>query len=33
MTKEFILNYLRAQKPYLEKEFDVKKNRTFWQLR
>ena len=25
MTKEFILNYLRAQKPYLEKEFDVKK--------
>lgn len=25
MTKEFILNYLKAQKPYLEKEFDVKK--------
>lgn len=25
MTKEFILNYLRTQKPYLEKEFDVKK--------
>lgn len=25
MTKEFILNYLRIQKPYLEKEFDVKK--------